>query len=634
MEPTSIPLSPQALLEELNGRYERLHTAKEDAFWRVKMGLAQDPGGAQREFSQREAAFQALLQDPQMLERVRVARGACRLGSSALGPPAELEQALEGWERTLSCHVIENAQARALAAEIVADEARLEHARGELELSHRDESGREVRASSVKLSTLIRAHADERVRRSAWEALRRIEPYVLERGFLELLAKRNRLGRMLGAQDYYDWKVRRVEGLDKRSIFGWLEDLERRTRDSARRAIDGLRARHGAERMTPWNLAFLTSGDVTRDTDPYFPFQRALATWGQSFTHLGIDYQAAELVLDLVDRPGKYENGFMHGPVIAWRDRGRLRPARIQFTANAIPGLVGSGQRALATLFHEGGHAAHFANVDMPAPCFGQEYAPTSTGFSETQSMFLDSLVGDADWRTRYARTLDGEPMPFALIERGLRAGQPLAAWGARSMLAVCFGERALYELPERELTSQRVLETLRRIERELLFLDEGAPLPILAVPHLLSGESSAYYHGYVLAELAVHQTRRFFLDRDGILVDNPRIGPDLRQRYWKPGNSRSFGQFIRDLTGKELSAVEFARRVSRTADEAVDEARAAVERWRARGTPPNGGVRLNARIRVQHGRHTVARADGDAEFERAARDFAAWIDGLIPRAA
>ena len=38
--------------------------------------------------------------------------------------------------------------------------------------------------------------------------------------------------------------------------------------------------------------------------------------------------------------------------------------------------------------------------------------------------------------------------------------------------------------------------------------------------------------HGYVLAEMAVHQTRYFFLRRDGHLIDNPRIGPELCASY------------------------------------------------------------------------------------------------------
>ena len=154
------------------------------------------------------------------------------------------------------------------------------------------------------------------------------------------------------------------------------------------------------------------------------------------------------------------------GAYAAWF--GDHRPARIHFTANAIPGMIGSGQRAAQTLFHEGGHAAHFANVDMPAPCFGQEFAPTSVAFAETQSMFLDSLLGDADWRHRYALDADGEPMPWDLMDRVLRSHQAMASMTVRGMLAICYGEKALYEIPDDELTDERILEELRSAEQRL----------------------------------------------------------------------------------------------------------------------------------------------------------------------
>ena len=41
---------------------------------------------------------------------------------------------------------------------------------------------------------------------------------------------------------------------------------------------------------------------------------------------------------------------------------------------------------------HEGGHAAHFANIEQGSPLFSQERAPFSVSLAETQSMFLDSL--------------------------------------------------------------------------------------------------------------------------------------------------------------------------------------------------------------------------------------------------
>ena len=209
-------------------------------------------------------------------------------------------------------------------------------------------------------------------------------------------------------------------------------------------------------------------------------------------------------------------------------------------------------------------HGAHYANVDMPAPCFAHEFALSSVAMAETQSMFLDRLLSDADWQTRYARTVDGRAMPFTLIEKAIRQGQPHAAFAVRSMLAVCYAERAIYEISDEKLTAERVMKEVRDVERRLLFLDEGSPRPVLSVPHLLSNDSSAYYHGYVLAEMVVAQTRAFFEGLDGHLTDNKRIGPDLRESYWREGNLHRFGEFVHRLTGRPLSADDLARQANR----------------------------------------------------------------------
>jgi len=608
------------LLDDLNRDYARLHTAKEDAFWVQKMGLADDAQAAQRDFDAKEIELQRFLQDPAQVARVRAALG----DELEIGP--EQRTSLQGWLGTFEAHAIEGSEARALAEEIVEAEGRLAQARGALQLSYVDAGGARQPASSVKLSALLRSDPTESVRRSAWEAMRSIENHVLDAGFLDVVRARNRLGRQLGAEDYYDWKTRRVERMSKAEVFALLDELEQRTRAGARQAVEALAARRGACAVQPWNLNFVSSGDSTREMDPFFPFGDAIGRYGRSFAAMGIRYRGAELVLDLVDRRGKYENGFMHGPVVAWRDGARHVPARIHFTANAIPGMVGSGFRAMETLFHEGGHAAHFANVDMPAPCFGQEFAPTSVGFSETQSMFLDSLLHDADWQACYARDRQGRALPWELMQRSIESAQPLAAWHARGMLAVCYAERALYEIPDEQLNAARVLEEVRAIERRLLFLEQGSPRPVLAVPHLLAGESSAYYHGYVLAEMAVETTREFFLRRDGQLCDNPRIGPDLARAYWQPGNSIPFPEFIPRLTGEQLGAGALAQRLLRSTEQQIALAKDGVAR--VSGRPRSGGEpQLDARIRVVHGRETIAELGAD--FGAFAERFARWIESL-----
>jgi hypothetical protein len=604
-------------LDEFSDRYLALHTRKEDLFWTSKMGTGE--ADTHQAASDAENAWKAFLQDPARLAELR----RLEAGSST----DDERRVARGWIAMLSAHVVESVEGRKLSAEIVEREGELERQRGEMALSYVDpDTGVAVRASSVRLGLMIRTHPDARYRRAAFEGLRSIETFVLDHGFLDILALRNRLARLQGFEDYYAWRVHVVERMQKARLFAVLDDLAGRTKAATAAALGAFEARHGSDALEPWNFGFYKSGRLTEKLDPYFGFRHALRRWGRTFAGLGITYRGATLTLDLVDRPGKYENGFMHGPGPAFFDRGRWRPARINFTANAVPGQVGAGHRALETLFHEGGHAAHFANILTDAPCFAQEFAPTSVAYAETQSMFLDSLIGDASWMTRYASSGRGDTVPLDLVKESIDDEQPFTGWSMRAMLTVPFAERAIYELDDAELTADRVLETCRSIERDLQGLPSGTR-PVLSVPHLLSGESSAYYHGYVLAEMAVHQTRRFFLERDGCLTDNRRVGSDLAAAYWKPGNTETFDETLVALTGRPLSADALVAICNRTPAEAF--AAAALDAERVRAVPPQEGeVVLDATVRVVHGRDLVATTE-DGGFEGACQAFEAWAGRL-----
>merc|ERR1719464_454112 len=100
--------------------------------------------------------------------------------------------------------------------------------------------------------------------------------------------------------------------------------------------------------------------------------------------------------------------------------------------------------------------------------------------------MFLDSLVDDAAWRARYACDREGKVVPWELVEE-IKAKRPYSVFELRRMLSVPYFEKALYELPEEEVTAERILQLAGEIEERV----GGGPssLPLTAVPHILSDE-------------------------------------------------------------------------------------------------------------------------------------------------
>jgi Zn-dependent oligopeptidase len=237
--------------------------------------------------------------------------------------------------------------------------------------------------------------------------------------------------------------------------------------------------------------------------------------------------------------------------------------------------------------------------------------------------MFLDSIVGDPDWLTRYAKNAAGQPMPPELIKKSLREQHTFLAHYLRKLMIVPYFERALYEMSDAQLTAKNILETGRRIETQMVFQPSDSR-PILSVPHLLASDSSAYYHAYVLAQMAVYQTRDFFRERDGQIMDNPRVGRDLREAYWKPGNSRTFLQFIEALTGKPFSAKATVALVNKSLDEMFAEADVVIEREKIL-SDDQGPVELAATIRMIHGDDVIA-SNEDATFEQMAETYEQWL--------
>jgi hypothetical protein len=613
----------RAFFNDLNHAYALVHKTKEELFWATYMATSDDQAG----FGRAERAYKAFVSDPSRLwaTREHLARLELRPAS---GERDELIHGLKGWLAVFEANIIDNDEGRELMSRIIDAEAELFAKKKVFDVRHINEKGESEVATLSSLATNMATNPDEDRRRSSFDAMRAIERWVLANGFLELVALRNRFARALGADNYFELKLRKNERMTPAQLTAILEEFIARTDAANARTLRELKARHGDHALLPWNLRFFSTGDVVRRMDPYLPFGLALRRWVESFRRLGITFRGATMQLDLIERAGKYQNGFCHGPIPAWtNEKGEWVPGQINFTADATPDQVGSGQRAIVTLFHEGGHAAHFANVTQNSPCFSQEYAPTSMAYAETQSMFCDSLLGDADWLLRYARSASGDAIPEGLIRDRIAARQPMRAFDERAIAVVPCFEYALYQLPDSALTPETVLALARDTEKRVLGVE--SPRPLLAIPHLLNQESAASYQGYLLAHMAVYQTRAFFHRTYGYLTDNAAIGPALAQHYWAPGNSVDHDATLRSLTGEGFSARYLADECTKSIDDAWAEAQAAMAASLTRDYPRNVVPDLDAHIKVVHGAELIADST-DGENVMCDR-FEAWVRERYP---
>ncbi len=603
-------------LNDLNQRYLAIHRTKEDFFWETYMGISDDHDGS----TQAQTAWTHFLSNAEQISHIKQQLES----ADSISDPQEKQQTitgLSGWLAMFESHAIEGEKAQVLKNKLIAFEADLFEKKQNHVQTFTDENGKQTEGSLPVLSSTIRTNNHEEVRQSAHQALLSLEQWLLENGFIELIKLRNQFARSLGYATFFDYSVQKTEKMTSEQLFDILEDFEQRTRDSHLNSLDNLAKEKGQNALRGHNFVYSFAGDVMRDLDPYVPFSKSLRRWVESFGRLNIDYSGATLTLDLLDRKGKYPNGFCHGPIPSFYNLGEWVAAQVNFTSNAKPDQVGSGYDGINTLFHEGGHAAHFANVKMNAPCFSQEFAPTSMAYAETQSMFCDSLLTDADWLKQYALDDQDKPVPDEIIQAMINSRQPFKAYEERSILVVPYFERALYQLSDEELTPERITKLARDCEKQILGL-ECSPRPLLAIPHLLSDESACAYQGYLLAHMAVYQTRAYFLDKFGYLTDNPEIGPLLAKHYWHAGNNLSHNETIVSLTGEGFNAKYLADVCNLSPAQAWDVQQQKIKALKTRERVPVAS--LNAAIKVVDGSKELA--SNTLSDEQMCDDFERYI--------
>ena len=594
------------LLNELNTEHRKLHRAFEEAFWLFRMG----DHAVKDVMNDAEKARDAFRTDARNLECVRAA-----ISASATSP-REVER-LRIWEDFFKLYQTP-LELMPLKAKIGKLESDIEQKLATAKEGYIDpHTNAFVPASKGAMRMMMRTNHDEAVRKACFDALEKIATLALEE-YVVVVGLRNEFARALGFEDYYAYHVHMSEGMAKGQIFKLFSDIYERTKYGLE-DIRKLEAKRMPGLRKPWNYNYMMSGSFTLEEDPYFGFADALRRWGRSFAALGIDFRGGTLQLDLLERDGKYKIGFCHYPDLVHFESARRYPGAANFTCSVVYGQPGAGEQGHMTLFHEGGHAADRLASEQEETCLNTEWPPGSNAWQETHSHFMDTMLSSVEWRTRYAKNKEGLPYPLDLFERKVRKLRILAPMSLYGIMFVSEFEKLVYET--KDLDAEKVMRIAKDMRRKYMDYSEDS-LFALSVPHIYSSDSSAYFHAYGLAFLAIEQWREYFYERYGHIVDNPCVGKEMRE-VWRLGSHKTFGEFVKVATGKDLSADAYIKDATMDADTYIAGGKeriaglASVPEWK-------GPVRLNAVIKMVHGKETVA--DNSVSFEGMAEKYASWL--------
>jgi peptidyl-dipeptidase A len=384
--------------------------------------------------------------------------------------------------------------------------------------------GRRVGRAVVR--NAVRKNPDREERRRAFYAEDPVYRTV-EEGLRELVRLRNEKARSFGFRSFPEFQLS-FDGFSVARLEELMEDALRHVPWAVKRWREAFEDRTGERGWYPWDVDYAREL-IAGLPDRPFPARGMLASVREGVEGWGFPRSSLRFRVDYHDITS---GGFCLAPD---------PPRDVRIVVHPSHGWL-----EYAILFHEVGHAVHSASIRASSHLLRwHEFVPGFGAPSEGIGEFFELIPSSEAWlRTRRALPAD-RVTPFVEGRRTdpLRIMALLVGW-VRT-------ELGLYLHPERDPVEETVrygravLGYEAHAERSFadsFFID----VPIYATSYLFAALLRPHLLKGVLGEVG------------GATWPNPKVGPWLVDRWFRPGSRYDWGSRLKEVTGRPISARAF----------------------------------------------------------------------------
>jgi oligoendopeptidase F len=281
----------------------------------------------------------------------------------------------------------------------------------------------------------------------------------------------------------------------------------------------------GLDEAAPWDVVRLFRAPAW---DGAFPKDAMLPALEATLDGFGIDLRSQENVhLDVEERPLKSPRAFC-SPIEV--------PGRVMLVIKPI-----GGPDDWHALFHEAGHAEHFAHTSPTLPMEARRLGDNAV--TEGWAMLLEYLVDEPAW---HERRLD---MPRAA--EFASEGATVLLYMVRRYCAKLLYELELHALDEPTAARPRYVE----------LLGDALQIEPRESDYLADVDSGFYASSYLRAWAFEAQLRAYLRERYGNAWFSKREAGSLLRELWSEGQGYTADELLREVTGAQVELEAIADR-------------------------------------------------------------------------